>query len=552
MDQPHVGSGLAYEDEWRKVCQLDSKMEKLKKAAKRGGLRCSQFRSVIWKLFLGVLTPGSSPSWPMESADSRERYIKLKTALDVNPYVHSEPDDNPLSQNDKSTWHQYFCDKELKSIIKQDVIRTLFSGVDFFKNEFIQETMINVLFCYARENPTMCYRQGMHEILAPIIYVVHCDHMTLLNNQRYSLVRSDILEIVNPRYLEADSYAIFWRVMDAIKGSYLISNLAPTSTGYFPTVDKGLVKSDNNQVLSQLTWIKNNLLAPIDWELNRHLDNLEIMFPLFGIKWLRLLFGREFPLNDLLILWDSIFAENENFGLVNYIVVSMLVSIRQTLLSEDYSACLKTLMTYPPTGDILCIIQYALHLKNPSQYSIPDKINFQFNPPVVDFTCANNHVNYRRPPIICTAIPKPQPPKLPQNSRNTIEDGYALYDPELLLKELKEVQNTMTLCRAKLLQYHKILEQCASSPDPQIRQALTGILGLSVMLGKHIPKVHWLQPVDQAYEVHEMLVLSPVDTPSSKARKKKPPLVDMTVFSCTVTPFIESDNEDCNRMWKSL
>jgi hypothetical protein len=45
-------------------------------------------------------------------------------------------------------------------------------------------------------------------------------------------------------------------------------------------------------------------------------------------RWLRLLFGREFPLQDLLVLWDAIFAEGENFELVNYIVVAMLIAIR--------------------------------------------------------------------------------------------------------------------------------------------------------------------------------------------------------------------------------
>lgn len=45
-------------------------------------------------------------------------------------------------------------------------------------------------------------------------------------------------------------------------------------------------------------------------------------------RWLRLLFGREFPLQDLLILWDAIFAEGQYFELNNFIVVAMLVRIR--------------------------------------------------------------------------------------------------------------------------------------------------------------------------------------------------------------------------------
>jgi TBC1 domain family protein 5 len=48
----------------------------------------------------------------------------------------------------------------------------------------------------------------------------------------------------------------------------------------------------------------------------------------FCRRWLRLLFGREFPLQDLLVLWDVIFADDENFELVNYVVVAMLMAIR--------------------------------------------------------------------------------------------------------------------------------------------------------------------------------------------------------------------------------
>lgn len=49
----------------------------------------------------------------------------------------------------------------------------------------------------------------------------------------------------------------------------------------------------------------------------------------FNRRWLRLLFGREFQLLDLLVLWDAIFAESVHFELINYIVVAMLISIRE-------------------------------------------------------------------------------------------------------------------------------------------------------------------------------------------------------------------------------
>lgn len=47
-----------------------------------------------------------------------------------------------------------------------------------------------------------------------------------------------------------------------------------------------------------------------------------------GRRWIRLLFGREFPLSELLEVWDSLFAEDPDLQLVDYICVAMLLRIR--------------------------------------------------------------------------------------------------------------------------------------------------------------------------------------------------------------------------------
>jgi Rab-GTPase-TBC domain len=48
----------------------------------------------------------------------------------------------------------------------------------------------------------------------------------------------------------------------------------------------------------------------------------------FVSRWVRLLFGREFPMQDLLMLWDAIFADSISFDLVDYVFVAMLLYIR--------------------------------------------------------------------------------------------------------------------------------------------------------------------------------------------------------------------------------
>ena len=46
-------------------------------------------------------------------------------------------------------------------------------------------------------------------------------------------------------------------------------------------------------------------------------------------RWIRLLFGREFPLPSVLELWDALFADGPSLGLIDYIFVAMLMHIRE-------------------------------------------------------------------------------------------------------------------------------------------------------------------------------------------------------------------------------
>jgi len=82
-------------------------------------------------------------------------------------------------------------------------------------------------------------------------------------------------------------------------------------------------------------------------------------------RWLRLLFGREFSMQDLLVIWDSIFSDGISFALCDYIFAAMLIAIRKLLLPAHYSQCMIHLMKYPYVTDIHYIIDMALHLREP-------------------------------------------------------------------------------------------------------------------------------------------------------------------------------------------
>lgn len=45
-------------------------------------------------------------------------------------------------------------------------------------------------------------------------------------------------------------------------------------------------------------------------------------------RWIRLLFGREFPFQDLLALWDTLLAEDPGLDLIDMVCVAMMLRIR--------------------------------------------------------------------------------------------------------------------------------------------------------------------------------------------------------------------------------
>lgn len=79
----------------------------------------------------------------------------------------------------------------------------------------------------------------------------------------------------------------------------------------------------------------------------KHLEGLDIPPQVFLIRWIRLLFGREFDFDNALALWDVIFAEDSSLDIVDHICLAMLLRIRWHLLDADYNGALGLLLRYP-------------------------------------------------------------------------------------------------------------------------------------------------------------------------------------------------------------
>ncbi|XP_038288137.1 TBC1 domain family member 5 isoform X3 [Canis lupus baileyi] len=390
------GTFNSYRKEWEELFVNNNYLATIRQKGINGQLRSSRFRSICWKLFLCVL-PQDKSQWISRIKELRAWYSNIKEIHITNPRkVVGQQDlmiNNPLSQDEGSLWNKFFQDKELRSMIEQDVKRTALCGANrrwkhwfpemqFFQQENVRKILTDVLFCYARENEQLLYKQGMHELLAPIVFILHCDHQAFLHASESAQPSEEMKTLLNPEYLEHDAYAMFSQLMetaepwfstfehDGQKGKETLMTPIPFARpqDLGPTI----------AIVTKVNQIQDHLLKKHDIELYMHLNRLEIAPQIYGLRWVRLLFGREFPLQDLLVVWDALFADGLSLSLVDYIFIAMLLYIRDALISSNYQTCLGLLMHYPLIGDVHSLILKALFLRDPKRN--PRPVTYQFHP----------------------------------------------------------------------------------------------------------------------------------------------------------------------------
>ncbi|XP_010490415.1 PREDICTED: uncharacterized protein LOC104768187 [Camelina sativa] len=416
--------------------------------ADESDLRFANLRGVRWRVNLGVLPSfdSSIDEFRRAAANSRRRYALLRRTLLINPHVlkdkHSSLNfitDDPLSQNPNSTWGQFFRISELAKTLDQDLSRLYQEHYwCYFQTPVCQGMLRRILLLWCLKHPEYGYRQGMHELLAPLLYVLHVDIMRLsevrkdyednftdrfdslsseerditytfdfnkfmdsmddeIGSQGYSKkiksldeldpevqsivmlsdsygAESELGIVLSEKFMEHDAYCMFDALMSGTDGCVAMASFFsyPPASGSHT----GLTP-----VLEACTAFY-RLLALVDSSLHTHLVELGVEPQYFGLRWLRVLFGREFLLEDLLLVWDEIFSagssaetdttdedsRNHSFGIVDCprgtlilgMAVSMILYLRSTLLSsENATCCLQRLLNFPEITDLNKIIQKA-------------------------------------------------------------------------------------------------------------------------------------------------------------------------------------------------
>ncbi|KAI1457679.1 RabGAP/TBC [Annulohypoxylon moriforme] len=332
---------------WQETLKYSTSLVDLQRAVKDNGpnspciLGC---RSVCWKAFL-LSQSTDTASWSNAILEARGTYASLRDhylKYIKNPGYLTAASSDPLADDANSPWNTFRHDEALRSEILQDVQRL--PDEPFYHQTHIQTLILDVLFIYCKLNPVIGgYRQGMHELLAPIVYALDQDAVDPANIASDPSADPKMLEILDASFIEHDAFAIFSRVMDQARPFYEVGESSANSSQTTSSQS-----SPTSSIVEKSQYIHEVCLYKVDPELSTHLKNIEILPQVFLIRWIRLLFSREFPFDQTLVLWDTLFSVDPSFKLIDLICTAMLIRIRWDLLNADYTVALQLLLRYPP------------------------------------------------------------------------------------------------------------------------------------------------------------------------------------------------------------
>eukprot|EP01129_Flabellula_baltica_P010498 TRINITY_DN4442_c0_g2_i1.p1 TRINITY_DN4442_c0_g2~~TRINITY_DN4442_c0_g2_i1.p1 ORF type:complete len:437 (+),score=90.59 TRINITY_DN4442_c0_g2_i1:18-1328(+) len=305
-------------------------------------------RSLIWKVFLNVLDQDEALEiWIQKITTRRDEYDQLISEFDINPRGGKKT--NPLARDNDSEWSLYFENEKIKKTIMMDINRT-YPEYQFFHTDEVKKMILNVLFVYAKKYPEIGYRQGMHDLAAPILYLVNEEKLDVDDEEPLSVM-------FDQSKVEQDTWIMFEALM-------------MTAQHFYGTTQQ--TKHTELAVTEKCEYIQNILLKKVDPYLSTYFNNLEVLPQIYLLRWLRIMFGREFSLRETLLLWDAIFAWDYDLSLCDYISVAMLYRLRDTFIESDYNDILGILFRYPSDGmTVESLLELTLDIANTDISSIP-------------------------------------------------------------------------------------------------------------------------------------------------------------------------------------
>lgn len=152
--------------------------------------------------------------------------------------------------------------------------------VAYFRDAKVQASLLDVLFVYCKLNEDLGYRQGMHEIVAVILWVLSGDAIspdqTGGEGEELEEHETVMRSLLDPRFIEHDAFSLFQVIMRSAKAWY---ELGEEGEG-----GKIRGRADGRgkpPIVEKSKYIHEQLLMAVDPELGDHLKALDVLPQVF-------------------------------------------------------------------------------------------------------------------------------------------------------------------------------------------------------------------------------------------------------------------------------
>lgn len=166
-----------------------------------------------------------------------------------------------------------------------------FPDIGYFRDVEVQNQLTNILYLYSIACPSIGYRQGMHELLAPLYYAVDYDSIP---EGTSSTLDSDLVETCSRTWVAADAWALFLAVMHGVSRWYEWRESDDTSgvgASTSPLANQVQLNSDGKvnlkpyvaPIVQACNHIQGNLLRTVDPLLWKKLQDAGIEPQIYGM-----------------------------------------------------------------------------------------------------------------------------------------------------------------------------------------------------------------------------------------------------------------------------
>jgi TBC1 domain family protein 5 len=367
-----------------------------------------EFRSILYRIFLGILPYDKPGEWKNSMKQKREAYeVKLNSLLSKSEHIIPFINCHFLKgSKDYENLRKFIPeeDKDLLSLIKLDVDRT-FQDLDLFHDDKVKEILCKILYVFSKDNPDPSYCQGMNEILGTLFYSFLSsfrfnkftkEEQNENNNGKITNEEMLYYYLVDNNFIEADLFIIYSELMsrnmtvlymyndDRFRKKeseikYDIKNLK----------EEDLKNSGESDLYKRIKTIFYIYLPKIDKKYFDFLvDSLEPN--LFLLRWLLCILDREISLKHVLWLWDCIIfyefveftfikkdvdvgdASIKRLNFLDMVCLAMIKDLKPLVMNNDQSIMLCRFMKFPDEKNIRQIIKESINLSN--QFNSDNKI----------------------------------------------------------------------------------------------------------------------------------------------------------------------------------